>query len=276
MCRELSCAVALLALTTGGCALEPGSGFATIEDARLSAKLEPGEARDLGNGGVQSDLGYEVRLDSAELVADEVLLETLSSGSGEASFDPADPPPGYSLCHNGHCHADDGRLVDYAEIEAELGGTGSSFTPVAMLPYGGGLDLLGGAQVALERVEPSRELPRVRLRKVALHVSRITLRGEVSAGPAGSGLAAPASLDVDIAVAEDWDHGIDLVIDRDEPGAIDLSVGLVVGGRVFDGVDFAAHASTGQIAVTAGDHPLATQLVASLGESELSFATRPH
>ena len=38
----------------------------------------------------------------------------------KAGLDPAKPPAGYSLCHGGHCHADDGRLVDYAEVQTEL------------------------------------------------------------------------------------------------------------------------------------------------------------
>ena len=33
-------------------------------------------------------------------------------------FDPADPPPGYSLCHNGHTPTP--KLVDYEDIAAEL------------------------------------------------------------------------------------------------------------------------------------------------------------
>ena len=37
---------------------------------------------------------------------------------------PGKPPPGYTLCHNGHCHHPSGRLVPYAEIEAELAGGG--------------------------------------------------------------------------------------------------------------------------------------------------------
>ena len=35
------------------------------------------------------------------------------------------PPPGYSLCHGGHCHTTDGGIESYEEIEAKLAGGGA-------------------------------------------------------------------------------------------------------------------------------------------------------
>jgi len=56
-----------------------------------------------------------------ELSSVRVLSETTGQGGG-GELDPANPPPGFSLCHNGHCHAADGRLVPYAEVVAESAG----------------------------------------------------------------------------------------------------------------------------------------------------------
>src|SRR5688572_4227131 len=144
--------VLLLGIGTLACTFEDGHGFSTVDRASLEARLEPGVARDLGNHTVLTDVGYQVHLDSATLEVDEVALEELVGGgaSGGTSFDPANPPPGYSLCHGGHCHADDGRLVEYAEIEAELAGGGARFSPVVTLPVDRGLDWLDGDAIALD------------------------------------------------------------------------------------------------------------------------------
>jgi hypothetical protein len=80
----------------------------------------------------------------------EVSVEAVEFIAGETSalsFDPANPPPGYTLCHNGHCHAADGRLVDYADIAAELAG-GATSGPALVL--GGGVVRIDGATPAAD------------------------------------------------------------------------------------------------------------------------------
>jgi hypothetical protein len=269
--RAARCRSLVATLACAGCALDPGHGFATVESARLEVRLEPGEARDLGGDAVLSDLGYHVSLDSATLTIARVELQELRGGAGSsATFDPAHPPPGYTLCHGGHCHADDGRLVDYAEIEAELGGGAASFASVVGFAHGEPADLLDGGSTELGAAEPSRELPRARLRKVRARLAAVRLAGVVAEGPAGGGFGDPVPLTVDLALEESCEAGIDVPIDRDGPGAIAVRIGVTVGGRVFDGIDFAAEAG-GAVEITATEHPLAPLLIGSLVESEVSL-----
>ena len=42
---------------------------------------------------------------------------------GEVVFDPKNPPPGWVLCHNNHCHHQDGRVASYAQVMQEMGAT---------------------------------------------------------------------------------------------------------------------------------------------------------
>ena len=91
-----------------GCAFGPGHGFGEIAAADLAVAFEPGEARDLGDGWVLANTGDRFTLDTLVFTVESLDLLALEGG-GSATFDPANPPAGYSLCHGGHCHADDGR-----------------------------------------------------------------------------------------------------------------------------------------------------------------------
>lgn len=113
----LALAVALGPLA--GCTFDRGDAFGTL-DATLDAHLATPADRDLGDGFQKLASDWQVRVVRFELVVDAVLVEATAEAAATATFDPAAPPPGYGLCHNGHCHADDGRLVDYADIAAEL------------------------------------------------------------------------------------------------------------------------------------------------------------
>lgn len=70
-------------------------------------------------GEYRTSKDYTIFLTKLLLHVDGVDAELTQGGASEVDFDPASPPEGYSLCHNGHCHADNGRLVDYEEIALE-------------------------------------------------------------------------------------------------------------------------------------------------------------
>lgn len=116
-----ACAVFLLLSATIACTLDEGEPWGRAE---LSlAAYAPVE----GAGGDSNAIltPYDYRIDISRLDIEFEAIELVISGesSGPQRFDPANPPAGYSLCHNGHCHAADGSLVDYADIERELGGS---------------------------------------------------------------------------------------------------------------------------------------------------------
>jgi hypothetical protein len=112
-------AAGVLAFVTCSCANEPGQPWGAAE-LSLTVQLEVPPDRQLANGGIRTAAGYALYLQEVALEVREVSLLVRPTGSTSSVFDPAKPPANYSLCHNGHCHRDDGALVDYADIEAEL------------------------------------------------------------------------------------------------------------------------------------------------------------
>ncbi|MFT4704154.1 MAG: hypothetical protein ACI81R_001850 [Bradymonadia bacterium] len=111
---------AVACATLSGCAFSDGSPWAEW-DAELDVTLDT-EGRGTMASFVTSD-DYEVAITSLSLNVVDVGLE-VAAGAESQSFDPSSPPEGYGLCHNGHCHADNGALVPYEEIRAELTGGG--------------------------------------------------------------------------------------------------------------------------------------------------------
>jgi hypothetical protein len=110
-----------LALGSAGC-LGEGRPWGEVELA-VGVGFEPPASRLDEAGRLKTANDFRVELEGLDVEIGAV--ELLAEVAGVA-FDPSSPPPGYSLCHNGHCHADDGRLVPYDEIAAELaGGAGS-------------------------------------------------------------------------------------------------------------------------------------------------------
>jgi hypothetical protein len=95
--------------------------------ARASVPLD----RQLPDGRFRTASEYLWRIDQFELEPDSLRL-LMAADSSKLSFDPAKPPPGYTLCHGGHCHATDGRLVDYADIQAELLGESGGGAEVSL------------------------------------------------------------------------------------------------------------------------------------------------
>jgi len=108
-----------------GCTSEPGGGFSTLGEVRVGGALE---ATLLPTGD-----GREVELTSALLTVVDATLQSLSGGGGGDSFDTSAPPEGFSLCHSGHCHHEDGSLWSYEEIEAWLAGGYAEWTDLAVL-----------------------------------------------------------------------------------------------------------------------------------------------
>ncbi|GMV13226.1 MAG: hypothetical protein HS104_11285 [Polyangiaceae bacterium] len=261
--------VLLLGLGSVACTFEAGHGFATLESASISARLEPGPARDLGNRTVLTDLGYWVSIDSARWRLDEARLLASSGPSGGGRFDPANPPAGYSLCHGGHCHADDGRLVAYEEIEAELAGGSVVLSPVVRLPLGEPLDLYAAEASALERVLPSRELPEAQIARADARFGRFELEATVEKGPAGAELPVPATLSLELP-ALSLSRAMSTSIGRHSPERLRLEVGVGLDGTLFDGLDFAALQSSGTIQLTDAELiALSEKLAAATMEARL-------
>ena len=107
--RPYRASALLASLLASSCTLFGGQpwGFADVE---LQVAFAPEESRRTDDGWLltSSDFAYELSDFSVDVAAVRLRISNDAAGGGGA-FDPANPPPGYSLCHQGHCHRDDRR-----------------------------------------------------------------------------------------------------------------------------------------------------------------------
>jgi hypothetical protein len=225
----------LATASLAGCAFEDGQPWGQGE-VELTVALPVPASRDV-DGAIKTSSDYLVRLDDVQVQIDAVTLRFSQGDDAPLSFDPADPPPGYGLCHGGHCHADDGRLVDYADIEAELSG-GEAGAAVAVL--GGAVALQAGLEVALPLGECADgcALPRGTLVLAEADVS-VQLSGLV--GDARTGAATRLGQPIPFQVALGPTQAQVVLaepVDRGEPVGLRLKLVLTLPASLFDGVEW--------------------------------------
>jgi hypothetical protein len=235
-------AVVGLGALLSGCALSDGVPWG---EARLSLAArfapEPGRLDDAGRLVTADD--YAVRVDRLALVFDGVGL-AMGAGGAAAAFDPASPPEGYSLCHNGHCHADDGRLVPYEEIAAELAGGGEGGFTVSQAAEGGEVAL--GAAVSAVPLEPcglACDLPRGRVIQASALVDRVVLVGRVFDRRTGANARLPeagVAVEVELAVETNLTVAASAAVDDHHPVPVVVALELRVPDALLDGADFGA------------------------------------
>jgi hypothetical protein len=236
----------LFGLALGGCAWGPGQGFAVVEPTvRVSYEAQP--ARDARDGYQKLASDFQVRLDSASMQLDGIELVAISSGSG-GGFDPANPPPGYSLCHGGHCHRDDGALIDYEQIAAELGGGGGSST-VVTLPVQDELNLLA-PETRVVGCEPECALPQTQVSRGRWGIKTLRITGTVRDGRVPPRIANERLFmlnlmlrgsDAPVAVLT---GEVDLPSDRENPPEAKVALRLALTAQLFDTVDWDALAKS--------------------------------
>lgn len=255
----------LLLLTA--CTFTPGQGFGELRGATLTTAFTPGAARDLGGGAFLTNQAQQVRVDRFELELGDVSLLELQGG-GAVSFDPANPPPGYSLCHGGHCHADDGSLVDYSEIEAELAGDSAEWVALATWAFAEVVDLRTSTPWTLPEPAPSRLLGRGEATRLELAAGAVRLEGLASGTtPDGEDWTTPVEVDLPLPAA--FGAGIELVFDRGYDPGITLDLGLLPDATFFDDLDL--HALAGEesaLRLDAVEDPGADDLLARFGGTE--------
>lgn len=238
-------------LAASGCTFTDGEPYGLVS-AKMTARYRERDDRDVGESGWQklaSEL--QIHLEEARLSVDVVQLIDPGTTAGGLVFDPANPPPGYTLCHNGHCHTDGGDLVDYEDIQAELaGGEGTSSTALAL--QSADQDLLAGQPQTLDCGPPGGDeavecqLGAGYVSRVRATASRLEVRGLLRDGLAtprfdgtrpfeGTILLLPtADDDTSAGVLE---TAVDLPLDDDSPSRIALDLSIVVSASLFDGLD---------------------------------------
>lgn len=257
--------LALLGVATAGCAWGPGGSFGELS-AELSASWEVAPGRDAGGGWQRLASDYQVRVDGLAWTTTKLVL--VGRAEGAVGFDPASPPPGYSLCHNGHCHAADGRLVSYEDIAAELGGGGPP-APALVLPTGA-IDLIAGGSLELGCAGGPCDLPRGTIGRVELEVTALALSGAVrDARTPPRRAEAPFFAAVTLPRPVRPAGALELPIDRASAPRIRLAVGVHPSAEIFDTVDWAA-LGTGPIDLAASPEAL-NSITTAIGEVELAL-----
>jgi len=166
MTRMIHAGVTLLvAASLAGCSFTDGRPWGRA-DGRFGA-------RSIEATGALPD---EMELEQATLKA-ELFLEsaTTSEGGSGGTFDPSNPPPGYSLCHNGHCHSDEGELVSYEEVEAEMKASGGTST-TTLGRWTTEIDLQSGKRVRLPEISID---DRTSIDRIRVETKNLVLQGTV-------------------------------------------------------------------------------------------------
>jgi hypothetical protein len=250
MCRssEWAALLGLAALSlASGCTLEDGDPWGLVQ-MDLEASFSP-EGRLNDQGQVRTSKGYLVTVEALEVQIQSASVDLLAEG-GATAFDPANPPAGYSLCHNGHCHRDDGALVDYEDIALELTGQAASAGGVTQaieasvdlsapgqpqaLPLGPcsqGCQLdpgqLGAATLTLARVQVSLRVQDSRL-------------GDNARLPEG-GLSYEITLEGDaLGQAQTFQHLLEGEVGKGQPYGVRLRGAFTLGPALFDDADWGA------------------------------------
>lgn len=270
--RHLGCAAVAVAL--GACTADPGEPWARL-DATLIARWADRPERAVDGAWVKLNTLYEARVTTLRLTVDRILLSSIDGAAGMAPFDPARPPPGYSLCHNGHCHAADGRIVSYADIQAEAsGGRAVEQTVVSLL--GSEIDLLSPNVFALP-CDPRCALPATRIQRARARVTHLSIAGVVREGRTPSRLAGEwpwrweGSIAVDGAEPVVLDTAVDLPADRHHPPRIALALMLEVDATLLDGVEWSDVAGSAAVDLGGAAARAARERVRlNLAESRLS------
>ena len=229
-----------------GCALDPGVPWGRLE-LKVSARFAPVKDRLTAGGALKTATNEAIAVHEFAIRVESVSASVVAAATN-TDFDPANPPPGYSLCHNGHCHKDDGTLPTYDEIKLELAGAAGGGNSVTWAAEDKWIKAATTAvSIPISACAPSCDVPHGKLAGWHVRISATRVRGtrqktdEKGDHPVGPELAWTAHKTVKLArpaaVRFDRDH---------DPGAaIDMVIDLPA--SVFDDVVL-AKAAVGAIA----------------------------
>ncbi|MNY12383.1 hypothetical protein D3C86_1454620 [compost metagenome] len=215
-----------------------------------------------------------VKLDALTLQVRALSFTTATAASGGTggTFDPANPPSGYSLCHNGHCHRSDGALVDYADIQAEMNGGQASETTVLSLPGTGAASLLSGAvALPLGAATPSAMLGKGTWTKAILEIAQLEATGSVQDPTPETRLGGQTRTFAFRLVPSPLTKRLTVEIDRSQPDAVKLQGAIAISEKLLDQLDWKQLAERpGTLDLTA-DATASAQLAENFAQSTFSL-----
>jgi hypothetical protein len=254
-----SAADALVALVLGlaGCTFDDGHPWGEAE-VGLRASFEVPASRLRADGSVKTARDYAVKLDVLKLTFSTLTIG-MSEGEGDtpAGFDPAAPPEGFSLCHNGHCHGADGKLYSYAEVAAAAAGGGESAggaAPVVTVDVGTEDGVaLAETPVDVPLAGCPCDLPRGTFTAAQLTVTRLQVRGSVTDLRPTSRLATPVvQVDLDLPLDAVFSAPLEGGVTRGDFGDQQLAFAatLVLTPKVLDAIDFSLSTPPAELSQT--------------------------
>lgn len=220
----------LAVLSLGGCTIEDGNPWGT---ARFDLETRF-DTDGRGDVRLRTAKDYDVELDELVLGVSTVRLQLTGAGE-QLSFDPANPPSGYSLCHNGHCHSSDGRLVDYEDIEAEL------------VTGGGGPELVGAVDGRVSFLSPEPipvdcgmcDLERGSIQAATIELNVLSIRGRVWDRRVDARIPEGMAFEVEYPLNEALTSVIEGIDVGQDPLGVDVTGSLTIRARLLDQFDFA-------------------------------------
>jgi hypothetical protein len=245
-----------LCVATSGCAWDAGQPWG-IADAKVRLRSSVPADRLTNDGRMRTASEYLWKIESlqVELAGTQLLL---AGDAGALSFDPAKPPAGYSNCHGGHCHTGDGRLVDYADIQAELLGSaaGAEVVDLALLATPTLAPAYGPSLQAA-----TADLPIGELSTFKLAWRGVTLHAHVWDGSPSAKRLPPEGVDVQIRLGPSSVAAqVSGSVGPHQPLHVQIAADLDVPVLWLDGLDVAKLAGTSTLLDLPADHPAAVAL----------------
>ncbi len=243
--RPLVFLAVMLSLLLGACASGPGQGWGELSGI-AEIGLDDIADRERDDGSVLTKSSYALFIEKLELNVDSIVFssqETIGGGGGDIEFDPANPPPGYSLCHNGHCHAEDGSLPSYEEIEASLNAAGGVVTtPLVTVEIDQSIALLDGATFVIseETCENGCYInEQTEIAEVSVKLARLRAQGKVYdlAGVRLPASGANWSFDIELGAAS-LQQAMAVPVNADSEPIMTTSLDILVSPKILDGIDW--------------------------------------
>ena len=223
----------VLVCATSGCAVEPGSPWGRLELVP-TVVFAPGPDRLSEQGELLTVNDEAVKIDKLRLRIARI-SGTIAANAVSTTFDPAKPPPGYSLCHNGHCHKDDGTLPTYEEIQLELAGGEDAGAKVSWDTTSDWVTLAASGQaLPLGDCAPSCDMDRGKLVAWRLAITGLEITG--SARSTGKTGAMQTARPFTLTSTEPFAIPVPTTIafSRDELPRASVAMTIDPGARMFD------------------------------------------
>ena len=203
----------------------------------VEASFQAGER--LESGRVLTSRNYSIEVSEVELHLGSVTLNLVPAGTNQ-DFDPANPPEGFSLCHNGHCHADSGELVSFEDVaiiaaqrEGDAGGVTQAIDARMLLSS-------TPTAVPLSECSDACQTNFGELASVDLNVVGISFEGRVfdtlqEARLSDEGVPISATIPLNL----NLQRKVGTAADKSTPVGIGVDVDLVLDGTLFDKIEWA-------------------------------------